>query len=189
MLRTTILAALATAGLATAANAQVTLAGFINVDDRFTASVSTSATTAGTTWFSGTSWPTTYSGTLDITDPGTYFLHVRAQDLGRPEMFIGRFTLTGAGVFANGTQTLITNELDWVVSTSNFGESTTAPIVIGSNGISPWGFFANQQDAKFIWAPQYVDGVAYFTASFTVIPTPASAAAGLLGLAALRRKR
>lgn len=113
---------------------------------------------------------------------------MQAQDLGRPEMFIGRFTLSGASTFANGTQELLTNATDWVVSNTGFGDNTTAPIVIGANGISPWGFFANQPGAQFIWAPQYAQGFAYFTASFTIIPAPTTAA-GLLGLVALRRKR
>jgi hypothetical protein len=193
MLRHAVLAVLATAGLAAAlttkANAQITLAGNATADNFFTASVSTSATTVGPTWFAGNSWPSTFSGTLDITDGGTYFLHVIAQDFGRPEMFIGRFTITGSGTFANGTQTLVTNDTDWVVSTSNPGVDTTAPIIIGPNGSGPWGTYVDMPGASFIWAPQYVNGIAYFTASFTVIPAPTSAAAGLLGLVALRRKR
>jgi hypothetical protein len=193
MTRSNLLASLAVAGLAaaltTTANAQITLAGFATADNFFTASVSTSATAAGPTWFTGNSWPTTFSGTLDITDAGTYYLHVIAQDFGRPEMFIGHFTITGDGVFANGTQTLVTNDTDWVVSTSNPGVDTTAPIIIGPNGSGPWGSYSNMPGASFIWAPQYANGIAYFTASFTVIPAPTTTAAGLLGLVALRRKR
>lgn len=189
MLRHTLAAAITASALCAAAHGQSTLFGAVAVDNLFVASISTSATTAGTNWFSGNSWPTTFSSSFDITDAGTYFLHVFAQDQGRPEMFIGRFTLSGGGFFANNSQELLTNATDWVVSNDGFGINTTAPTVLGPNGMGPWGNYAAMQNASFIWAPQYANGVAYFTASFTVIPTPASAAAGLLGLTALRRKR
>lgn len=178
-----------TAGLAAAANAQIILAGSATADNLFAASVSTSATAPGTVWLSGNNWPSTFSGSTEITEAGTYYLHVFAQDQGRPEMFIGRFTLTGQSAFANGTQELLTNATDWVVSTSNPGVDTTAPIIIGPNGSGPWGTYSSMPGASFIWAPQYANGIAYFTASFTVIPAPATAAAGLLGLVSLRRKR
>jgi hypothetical protein len=177
------------AALTTQANGQVILAGSATADNLFRASISTSATTAGTNWFNGDSWPTTFSSSIEITDPGTYYLHVFAQDQGRPEMFIGRFTLTGQSAFANGTQELLTNATDWVVSNTGFGDNTTAPIIIGPNGSGPWGNFVAMGNANFIWAPQYANGIAYFTASFTVLPTPATAAVGLVGLFALRRKR
>lgn len=189
MLRTAILTALATAGLAATANAQIILAGSATADNLFRASISTSATTAGDFWFGGNSWPSTFTSSTEITAPGTYYLHVFAQDQGRPEMFIGRFTLTGQSAFANGTQELLTNATDWVVSNTGFGENTAAPIVLGPNGSGPWGTFTEMPGANFIWAPEYANGLAFFTASFTVIPTPATAAAGLLGLVALRRKR
>jgi hypothetical protein len=166
-----------TAGLAAAANAQIILAGSATADNLFAASVSTSATAPGTVWLSGNNWPSTFSGSTEITEAGTYYLHVFAQDQGRPEMFIGRFTLTGQSAFANGTQELLTNATDWVVSTSNPGVDTTAPIIIGPNGSGPWGTYSSMPGASFIWAPQYANGIAYFTASFTVIPAPATAAA------------
>lgn len=189
MSRLTTLAALATVGLAAAANAQIILAGSATADNLFRASISTSATTVGDFWFGGNSWPNTFSSSTEITAPGTYFLHVFAQDQGRPEMFIGRFTLTGQSAFANGTQELLTNATDWVVSNTGYGENTAAPIVIGPNGSGPWGNYVAMGNANFIWAPEYANGAAYFTASFTVIPAPTTAAAGLFGLVALRRKR
>lgn len=173
-----------------AALAQVTLSGSATADNLFTASVSTSATDAGTAWFSGNSWPTTYTSTTNISEPGEYFLHVRAQDQGRPEMFIGRFTLTGINAtFANGTQTLVTNATDWEVSTVGFGLTANDPVVIGPNGISPWGPYAAMPEASFIWAPVYADGVAFFTARFTVVPAPSVIALAGAGLIAVRRRR
>ncbi len=193
MSRSCLLPALASltlaATLTAAANAQITLAGSATADNLFAASVSTSATAPGTVWLSGNNWPSTFSASTEIPVAGTYYLHVFAQDQGRPEMFIGRFTLTGQSAFANGTQELLTNATDWVVSNTGFGDNTTAPTVLGPNGSGPWGNFTAMGNASFIWAPQYANGLAYFTASFTVIPAPTTAAAGLLGLVALRRKR
>lgn len=168
------------------------LVGFATVDNSFAISVSTSPTTAGTPWFSGSNWQSTFSGSLLISTPGTYYIQVFAQDLGRPEMFIGRFTLAGLGAtFANGTQELLTNTSDWVVSISGFGIDTTAPIFLGDNGAGPWGTVASMgSNADFIWAPQYANGQAFFTASFTVVPTPGAVAMlGLGGLVAARRRR
>jgi hypothetical protein len=164
--------------------------GWATADNALAVSISTSPTTAGTPVFSGDSWGTTYNGQLLISTPGTYYLQVRAQDFGQPEMFIGRFTLSGFGQFANGTQELVTNPSDWVVSTSGFGVATTAPAVLGPNGAGPWGNFPQMGTGQFIWAPQYVDGIAYFTAVFTVTPTPGAATAlGIGGLLAARRRR
>ena len=106
-------------------------------------------------------------------------------------MFIGHFTLSGAGAaFANGTQTLDTNVTDWVASTVGFGQNEAAPRFIGNNGAGPWGMFTSMQNAQFIWTSEYANGISYFTASFTIVPAPASL--GLLaagGIFAGRRRR
>ncbi len=182
-----VLASLLASGIA---NAQVTISGFATADNSFQASISTSATDAGTPWFSGDSWPTTFSGSTVITDPGTYYLQVRAQDFGRPEMFIGYFTLTGPdATFANGSQVLTTNTTDWVVSTAGFGISTQAPALLGPNGTSPWGTRVEMPGAQYIWAPQYANGIAFFTASFTVVPAPGALLPLAGGLLAFSRRR
>lgn len=172
--------------------ADVTLSGFATCDNLFSASISLSPTDPGTPWFNGDNWQQMYNSSTNLTAAGLYYLQVRCQDLGQPEMFIASFALAGPGaVFANGTQTLKTNTLDWVVSTTGFGQNTTAPALLGPNGTGPWGTAASVQDAQYIWAPVYDQGIAYFTASFTIIPAPA---AGTLvlgggGLIAVRRRR
>lgn len=183
------IAAIAAASVSAMASADVTLSGFATADNLFEASISTSATAQGTVFFSGNSWTTTYNGSAAILDAGTYYLHVRAQDQGRPEMFIGNFSLTGDATFANGTQSLLTGLDGWVVSTSGFGVNTTSVSVLGPNGGSPWGQFAAMGAAEFIWAPTYDQGVAYFTAQFTVVPAPATLAVAAMGLVAVRRRR
>lgn len=198
-----VCSSLGVAALVLAAGSQVASAGTIplgsavlsasmTADNSFEASISTSPTAAGTVFLTGNNWPTTSVGSQLVNGPGTYYLHVRAQDFGRPEMFIGRFTLSGIGAtFANGTQELVTNISDWVVSTSGFGVETSAPTFLGDNGSGPWGTFAAMgSNADFIWSPQYVNGIAFFTASFTIVPTPAAATVlGLGGLVAARRRR
>lgn len=177
-------------GIASSALAENTLLGFATADNGFAASISTSPTLAGTPWFSGDSWPTTFTNSIVLTEAGTYYLHVRAQDFGRPEMFIGRFTLSGPdATFANGTQVLVTNTADWVVSTTGFGVNTTAPTFLGDNGAGPWGSFPSMPDAAFIWAPQYDQGIAYFSAQFTIVPAPGALALGGIGLIAVGRRR
>jgi hypothetical protein len=43
--------------------------------------------------------------------------------------------------------------------------------------------------ADFIWAPQYANGVAFFTASFTVVPAPGALLPLAGGLFAFSRRR
>ncbi len=193
--RTTVkpFAAFVVVGLAVAAPAlgQITLSGSMTADNEFQASLSTSPTIAGPNWLTGNSWGTTYSGSVEIPSAGTYYLHVRAVDFGRPEMFIGQFSLSSTDAeFSNGTQSLLTNTTDWVVSSSAFGISTSAPVYLGDNGVSPWSLRPSiSPSAAFIWAPEYANGVAYFTTVITVVPAPASVALAGLGLAAAFRRR
>ncbi|HYD00869.1 MAG TPA: hypothetical protein VEB22_06545, partial [Phycisphaerales bacterium] len=154
------------AAVAAPAFAQVTLNASINVDNQFTAFISTSPILAGTEFLTGNSWPTTYSGNFVFPAGGTYYLHVLATDVGRPEMFIGTFSLANAAgsTFANGTTDLLTSPTDWVVSNTGFGAATTPAMDLGGNGAGPWGNFASQSPAaRFLWAPNYTSTV-YFTA-------------------------
>ena len=180
------------AAIATPVFAQVTLNASINVDNQFTAYISTSPTLAGDSFLTGTSWPTTYSGNFIFPTGGTFYLHVLATDLGRPEMFIGTFSLANAAgsTFANGTTSLLTNPADWVVSNTGFGAATTPALDLGGNGSGAWGNLPGQAPgARFLWAPDYTSTV-YFTTVINVVPGPGAAAvAGLAGFAFLRRRR
>lgn len=178
-------------GTGTIASAGVELAATMTVDNTFTASISTSPTDAGTPFLSGGNWPAIDMGSVTLDAGGTYYLHIEARDLGRPEMFIGLFTLDSAdGTFANGTQSLLTNTTDWVVSTQGFGINTTAPIDLGPDGTAPWGNFGPIPDeARFIWAPNYDQGFAYFTTEIRVVPGVASVVVLGLGLGVRRRRR
>lgn len=169
----------------------VTLSGFATADNAFVGYVSTAADVAGTEFVRGNNWPSTFFGSVVIDAPGSYYLHVRAQDLGRPEMFIGAFTLSEGGTFGNGGSRLVTNTTDWVVSTSGFGVGAAAPVDLGANGAGPWFNFASiDSDARFIWSREYADGVAYFSARFEVVPgVGAGGVLAMSGLVCVRRRR
>jgi hypothetical protein len=170
--------------------ADVTLFADMTVDNAFTTYISTSDNVAGTQFLTGNSWPNNVSGSIDLTAPGTYYLHVAAVDQGPPAMFIGLFSLTGTGAtFSNGTQQLTTEIIDWRVSATGFGGTSSIPIDIGPNGSGPWGNFPTLSSAHFIWAPD-APLTAFFSTTITVVPAPAGA--GVLALAAIvgvRRRR
>lgn len=179
-----------------AASAGVTLSAAMTADNLFTASVSTSATDGGTPFLAGNSWPTTYTGSAEINIPGTYYLHVFAQDVGRPAMFIGNFGLSEGGAFADGSQTLVTDASTglWSASLSGFGGPSADVIDLGPRGSSPWGNLSSSLgDARFIWADDPASSatplIVYFRAEFTVVPAPGVLAAfGAFGMAARRRR-
>jgi hypothetical protein len=173
-----------------ASGAPVTLNAAMTVDNTFVASISTSPTTAGTTFLTGNSWPSTFTGGFTFTEAGTYYLHVRATDLGRPEMFIGRFTLDSTdGTFVNGSQLLVSNTTDWTVSRTNYGDNPETPLFVGNNGAGPWGTFPQMAGAAFIWSQTYASTV-YFTTEIVIVPAPSTILlAGMGGLVALRRRR
>src|ERR671919_2933965 len=95
----------------------------------------------------------------------------------------------------NGAQLLVTNAVDWDVSTVGFGGPYMTPADHGVNGASPWflrpGIDAN---AHFIWEPGQC-GVCtiYFSTAVTfAIPEPGIfamllAGFGLLGFVARRK--
>lgn len=191
-MRTTTMAValFSAAGLAQAG--LVTLNATMTVDNSFTAYVSTDDALVGTEFLSGTNWPTTYANSIDLTAPGTYYLHVLAQDAGGREMFIGNFSLSSTdATFANGTQSLLTEASTgaWRASTTGFGGPDVGVVDLGPNGTGPWSFFAAMGAARFVWAPNAPD-VVYFSTTITVVPAPAAAAGlAMVGLVAGRRRR
>ena len=183
--------AMAGAGVAASgAAAQVaTLTAFATADNAFQMSISTDPTLQGDIFLTGNNWAATFSGTYDFAAPGTYYIQVSAQDFGDPASFIADLTVNNGSLFSNGSDRLVTNQVDWVVSITGFGVATMAPLSFGADGVGPWGDRANiGNDALNIWHTPSADQV-YFTALVRVVPTPGALA--LLGVASLvaRRRR
>lgn len=99
-----------------------TISGTIDVDDVFTAYLSTNPNTLGTQIATGNNWfanpPVSLSG-VPLNPGQTYYLQIIATNLGGPAAFIGDFSLSDAGfAFSNSGQHLLTDTTDW---TGNLG--------------------------------------------------------------------
>lgn len=170
------------------AQAAVTLSASMTADNYFDAFISTSPTLAGVNFLSGSNWPQTYTGSTTITAAGTYYLHVIAGDQGGPRMLIGSFSLDSTdGTFINGSQSLVTNTVDWTVSDVGLGINSVAPTSQGLNGTNIWGNFSLiSPSAEYTWHPNF-PVISYFSTPIVVVPAPGIVS--LLGLAVLRRRR
>jgi hypothetical protein len=169
-----------------------TLSVNMTVDDAFNTYISTSDAVLGTLIGSGTSWPTTETFSSLLTPAVTNYIHVVAVDNAPPAMFIGDFSLSGAGfMFANGTQLLVTNTANWGVSSTGFGGAYSSPLDLGAQGTSPWGTFAGiNSGAHFIWSetPPCGSCTRYFSSAITPtaaagVPEPSTFALFITGLA------
>ena len=169
-----------------------TLSAKINVDNVFSAYLSSSATLLGTQFLSGNAWSTTYTGSININTGGIYWLHVRAVDQGLPAMFLGEFSLSGfqATFNSTGTASLLSHIDNFVASTgANPGAAAAFDYDEGPNGTSPWGNMGSiSASARYIWARNGAGGdltgdanPAFFSTQLTVVPEPASMT--ILGLA------
>lgn len=178
-----------------------TLNGNLTADNAFNAYLSTSDSTLGTLIATGNNWAATYNFSgVSLTAGQNYFLHIEAFDFGRPEAFIGSFSLSdNAFQFINGGQTLVTNTSDWRADAGLgtwFAPSGT-PVSSGTNGVGPWGLHpAIDASAQWIWSGAYT-GEAYFSTEITSVnsgvPEPSTWAMMILGFAgvgfmAYRRK-
>ncbi|KAB2814873.1 T9SS type A sorting domain-containing protein [Phaeocystidibacter luteus] len=153
-----------------------TLTGTLTVDNLFEFYISTDDNVQGTFIGSGSNWAIPYTYSTNLAAGQTYYIHVKATDVGGPEMFLGNFNLTGGFQFANGTQNLVTNAADWQVSPTGWNNYTN-PLYLGNIGFGPWGFgLFSMSPAQFIWHGSY--GTAggetkYFTAP--IYPTATGA--------------
>jgi hypothetical protein len=203
-LRMRILSTLCGAALAVVASwtsaGATTLSGNLTADNLFDAYISTDDSVLGTLITSGNNWPTTvsFSG-QGLTSGVTNYLHIVATDQGKPDMFIGSFSLSDSLFkFANGTQSLVTNATNWRSDTGGgaWFAPTGTPVDIGPNGTSPWGSFALMAGADFIWAAGDPTQSFFSTTITSVAATPIPAALpfflsalGGLGLLAHKKRR
>jgi hypothetical protein len=180
-----------------------TLTGSLTSDNEFWAYLSTSDAALGTLIGQGNNWQATYSLTPTALSASTYYLHVVTNDYGRPDMFIGSFSLTGPYLFANSTTSLNTNATDWRAGGGAANASWSAPSGtpndLGVNGTGPWGNVAGvSASARFIWNSPDTDR-AFFSTTITgprdtdAVPEPAAWALMITGFglagATLRRRR
>ena len=144
-----------------------TLSGSLTVDNFFFAYVSTSDSTLGTLVASGADWPTTVSLSQALTPGVTNYLHIEAINEWGPAMFVGQFSLDNTlFMFANGTQSLLTDTPHWSAIFNNTNNSATEQTWVMPTGggvtsfgpndgsvSTPWGLFSDiDSSAQFIWS-------------------------------------
>lgn len=183
--------------------AGTTLTGAVNADNVFSAYISTSDSTLGTLIGSGSSWPTTNTVSGELTDGVVNYLHVVVSNQGGPGGFLGDFSLSGTGfAFTNGTQSLLTGDAAWGQNLTGFGNTYSAAVNEGANGVGPWGLLSGygMDSPEWIWNYHSNGGSDFNTVYFSAaidpqssnVPEPASlglVGLTLLGLAAARKKR
>jgi len=181
-----------------------TLSGNLTVDNTHTTFLSLDDSIAGTAIASGDNWgyTTNFTG-VELLPGQDYFLHIQGNDLGGPGALIGDFSLSGdSHVFGNGLTHLLTNTLDWAVSTVGWFDYIT-PTYYGYNGAYPWGYRPGiSGNAQWIWSNDFeYDDTAYFSVAInatdeyappSAVPLPASIwlfLSGLAGLGYMQRRK
>lgn len=199
-MKNTLLMSVAAASLAVIAGSAsaTTLSATLNVDNGFTAYISTDDSVAGTSFLTGSSWPVSSIGSTALTAGVTNYLHIYAYDTGGPQGLLGTFSLSDTDFqFGNGTQTLLSGDSAMMVSETGWSGYHAISQDYGANGVAPWGFMAAQSaSSHWVWS----DGgdYAYFTVAIEstvpTIPLPASlpflaVGLGMFGIARARRKQ
>lgn len=193
-------AALAVFALSCARHAGATmLTGNLTADNAFFAYVGTSNSTRGTEVANGNNWGATFSiSSVSLTAGQTYVIQVEGINYGGPGAILGDFTLSDTGFhFANGTQTLLTETVDWsaIYNDTNSSPSSQQPWVTptgaviseGLNGVRPWGTRSGiSGSAEWIdGATNGLSACGYCTVDFSAVITPNAAPSpepGTLGL-------
>ena len=175
------------------ANATVITAN-LTVDNEYSVYLSTDDSTQGTLIMSDNNWYSTESFSANLTAGTDYFLHVAGVDVGWVAGFLGYFSLdTSDHVFSNGLSQLLTNTIDWNVSTTGWTNYVTSSDY-GVNGVYPWGNRTTiDAGAEWIWsADNDSDNTVYFSTAITAVPAPSTMiifGIALVGLASRRFKK
>ena len=194
------------------------LTSYVNIDNMFIEYLSPSATSlVGATIVQEQiisqgsiipGWGETYINTATISG-STQYLIIQAINVGGPGGFLGDFSLSGTSYqFSNGTQSLLTGDSAWSVSTNGINGVYTVATNEGVNGVSPWGTRSGvNSQAQWIsdtglgqfgnggYGTEYFETQIISTsaviASASAVPEPTSIALltmSLLGFTASRRK-
>ena len=175
------------------------LSGNSYIDDKGYIAISTNDTAIGTTVSSTNIWnnPANFIG-FTLSADIDYFIHIFVDGGNFPNNIIGEFNIDGAThEFANGTQTLGTNKVDWLWGTS-LSNMVNAPVNVGTNYASSFDSTSENIFRANTW-PDYTNTNAYFTAKiFAVQPDVSNVqepsilailGLGLMGLVSRRFKK
>lgn len=184
-------------GMSAASNA-TTMTTHMTADDAFQLYISTDDSTLGTLVGSHAWWYDTQTFNLTLTNGVTNYIHIVAWDLyGGPTALLGDFTVSDSNFkFANNSQDLVTNTVDWKVYTDGFGGTLGTLVSYGVNNSSPtWGTMSGiSSDANWIWDASHEQR--YFSTAIyvnsTAVPEPTTMllfGTGIAGLATVARRK
>ena len=137
----------------------------LTVDNRFEFYLSNNDFEQGELIGTGNSFGVFYSFNSELAQGQSYYLHIKGIDTGGPAAFLGEFSInTNKHFFANDSNTLTTNAAHWKVSTTGWGNYTSASSY-GEHGVGPWGNRPDiVSDAQWIWTQDNeTDDVVYFS--------------------------
>lgn len=174
-------------------NASV-LTGNLTVDNEYNVYLSTNDNTQGVLVSSDSSWYESEVFTATLAAGTDYFLHVEGIDFSGFEGFLGNFSLDSPDhLFSNSTAQLLTNTIDWSVSTTGWANYSNTSSY-GDNTAYPW--YANTRPAidvtsaaEWIWSEDENAKHVYFSTAITAVPAPSTMiilGLALIGLASRR---
>ncbi|WP_298940377.1 PEP-CTERM sorting domain-containing protein [uncultured Psychromonas sp.] len=174
-------------------NASV-LTGNLTVDNEYNVYLSTDDNTQGILVSADSSWYESEIFTATLAAGTDYFLHVEGIDFSGFEGFLGNFSLDSADhLFSNSTAQLLTNTIDWTVSTTGWSNYSN-PSSYGDNTAYPW--YADTRPAidvisaaEWIWSVDDTAQHVYFSTAITAVPAPSTMAIFGLALAGLAYRR
>src|SRR5207248_2039894 len=117
-------------------------------DNAFFAYISTDPATLGTLIGSGNSWPTSFSVSSSTLGAGTYYLQIEAINYGGPAAYSAVLSLSGNGLFGNGTQSLTSDPANFAYWLGGFNSTNSdvaaQPWVVPAGSVLqatsfPWG--------------------------------------------------